>query len=83
MILYAPPAIEGEKEVGRKYSPVSCVNKKGSIDFVVKCYPQTEEFPKGGIMGQHLLTKEVGDKIKMKGPVGRMTYRGNATFEFF
>lgn len=31
-------------------------------------------------MGQYLLTKNVGDSIMMEGPVGRITYKGNATF---
>ena len=31
-------------------------------------------------MGAYLNTKQVGDSILMEGPVGRMTYEGNATF---
>lgn len=47
---------------------------------MVKCYPVTEEFPNGGVMGRHLEAKEVGDRVLMEGPVGRITYKGNATF---
>ena len=31
-------------------------------------------------MGQYLAAKQVGDKVLMEGPVGRITYKGNATF---
>ena len=51
MILFKPAANEGETHVARKYSPVSPLNQKGSIDFVIKCYPVCEEFPNGGVMG--------------------------------
>jgi len=40
----------------------------------------TEEFPNGGVMGRYLEAKQVGDRILMEGPVGRLTYRGNNTF---
>ena len=74
MIWFMP--YEG-KQLGRKYTPVSPINQKGSVDYVVKCYPKTEEFPDGGKLSQFLLTKRIGDKILMEGPVGRTTYIGN------
>jgi len=77
VILFKPAGANGEKAVGRKYTPVSPINQKGTIDFVIKCYPQCEEFPNGGVMGRYLETLNVGDKILMEGPVGRLTYMGN------
>ena len=32
-------------------------------------------------MGAYLMTKQVGDTVLMEGPVGMMTYLGNATFQ--
>ena len=66
--------------VGRMYTPVSPMNQKGSIDFVIKCYPITAEFPKGGVFGQYLESRKVGDKLLMEGPMGRITYKGNGMF---
>ena len=74
--IFMPGANEGEW-IGRMYTPVSPLNQKGTIDFVIKCYPQTEEHPEGGKMGQYLITKNVGDKLRMEGPMGRLTYLGN------
>lgn len=31
-------------------------------------------------MGHYLKSKQVGDKILMEGPIGRVTYKGNGTF---
>ena len=80
MTFFAPPAEEGKPLVGRKYSPVSPMTQRGSVEFVIKCYPQCDEFPNGGYMGNYLRTLNVGDTILMEGPVGRLTYKGNATF---
>jgi ferredoxin-NADP reductase len=33
-------------------------------------------------MGSYLESKDVGDKILMKGPVGRLTYKGNCMIHF-
>ena len=81
LIFFKPPEAEGEKQLARKYTPISPLNQKGSVDFVVKCYPVTDEFPNGGKMGAYLMTKNVGDTVLMEGPVGRLTYLGNATIQ--
>ena len=39
--------IEG-KEEGRIYTPVSPVNQKGSVDFIMKIYRNNLRFPNGG-----------------------------------
>lgn len=81
MIFFMPAQAEGQDPVARKYTPVSPMTQKGEIDYVIKCYPNCEEFPNGGKMGHYLKTKEVGDKIMMEGPVGRATYKGNGLFK--
>ena len=74
--LFMPGANEGEF-IGRMYTPVSPITQKGTVDFVIKCYPQTEEFPNGGKFGQWIKDKNVGDKIPMEGPMGKITYKGD------
>ena len=76
---FKPPQAEGEAVVCRPYTAISPLNQKGSIDFVIKCYPVTDEFPNGGKMGSYLMTKNVGDTVLMEAPIGRLTYLGNAT----
>ena len=81
-ILICKPAMaEGEEAVSKPYSPVSPVNQKGSITFVIKCYPKVGDYP-GGIMSRYFESINVGDKILMKGPVGRLTYKGNGMVHF-
>jgi len=51
IILFKPAEVEGGRPVARPYTPVSPLNQKGSIDFVIKCHPLNEAFPGGGVMG--------------------------------
>ena len=78
--IFSKPANEGDEVFCKPYTPTTAINTKGYTDFVIKCYPQTEEFPKGGKMGAFLRTVNVGDKLQMEGPMGRMTYKGNGLF---
>jgi nitrate reductase (NAD(P)H) len=41
-------SIDG-KVLSRKYTPVSKVNERGLIEFVIKIYRKTPEFPSGGL----------------------------------
>ncbi|CAD7697594.1 unnamed protein product [Ostreobium quekettii] len=59
-----------DKPVYRPYTPVTDADTKGHVDFVIKVY-------KGGQMSQHLDKLEVGDRVEMKGPKGRFTYKRN------
>ena len=73
--------MEGErKQLGRKYSPITPINTKGYVDFVIKCYPKTEEFPEGGKMSNYIRTLSVGDTILCKGPFGKLNYMGDGVF---
>ncbi len=40
-------------------------------------YRSTKEYPDGGTMTKYLDSLKEGDFIKMKGPVGRCTYKHN------
>ena len=68
--IFKPKLFEGDKGFGRAYTPVTPINTKGYLEFVIKCYPKTEEFPEGGKMGNYLRERKVGDKLLLKGPVG-------------
>jgi len=45
---------EGGKWLARAYTPVSNLTKLGFVDFVIKVYRKSEEFPEGGKMSQRL-----------------------------
>jgi nitrate reductase (NAD(P)H) len=72
---------EGEL-VCRKYTPISRINQKGHVDFVIKVYRAGghPKFPEGGIMSQYLESMKLGDTIKMEGPKGRLKYEGYGKF---
>ena len=62
--------------VSRKYTPISPVNERGTVTFLIKLYLPNDEFPEGGIMSIHLNSMKVGDKMKMEGPKGLLHYQG-------
>ena len=45
---------DGDDYVSRKYTPVSSVNERGKVEFVIKIYRSNDEFPSGGKMSQYL-----------------------------
>ncbi|GLC37383.1 hypothetical protein PLESTB_001593200 [Pleodorina starrii] len=63
------------KDIYRPYTPVSDDDQLGSVDFVIKIYPQ-------GKMSQVIAKMEVGDTMLMKGPKGRFTYTPNMVEHF-
>lgn len=58
---------DGE-EVMRAYTPISDINQRGFVDFVIKLYPD-------GKMSRVLSAMKVGDTIDVKGPKGRFRYQ--------
>jgi cytochrome-b5 reductase len=64
------------KDVIRSYTPVSCDEDLGFVDFVIKVYFKDvhPNFPLGGKMTQHLNGLKVGDVMLMKGPKGHLEY---------
>jgi len=72
-ILLSFVAQDTKKVVSRAYTPVSPFGDTGFVDFLIKLYP-------GGKMSEHLLTLNIGDEIKMKGPKGKLGYEGRGQF---
>ena len=72
---------EGE-EIMRKYTPTSEVNNEGFVDFVIKIYRKNihPRFPDGGIMTQYIETLNLGDQMRMEGPLGHLSYLGYGGF---
>jgi len=69
---------KGEPDDRRPYTPTSSDDERGFVDFVIKVYrPLEPNFPKGGMMSQHLDNMKIGDKIWMAGPVGKVEYQGS------
>jgi NAD(P)H-flavin reductase len=66
--------------ISRKYTPISTVNERGKVSFVIKVYAPTAEFPNGGVMSMYLSKLNVGDKIKIEGPKGLLFYHGKGNF---
>eukprot|EP00347_Sterkiella_histriomuscorum_P009954 403339240 len=68
------------KQYTRKYTPVSQVNERGTVSFVIKIYRKCDEFINGGKMSQSLESYSIGDKVKMEGPFGQLSYLGHSNF---
>ena len=47
---------------------------------MIKIYRPTTEYPNGGKMTRYLESLNVGDKVKIRGPLGRITYSGFGKF---
>jgi hypothetical protein len=58
------------KDVYRPYTPVTDDDTRGSVEFVIKVYPQ-------GKMSQVVGAMKMGDTMQMKGPRGRFAYKRN------
>lgn len=72
----------GEEVVIRSYTPVSSDDDHGYIDLVIKVYFKNvhPKFPEGGKMTQHLENMKIGDTIDVRGPSGRLVYKGRGKF---
>ncbi|KAI1110866.1 hypothetical protein F5Y14DRAFT_337056 [Nemania sp. NC0429] len=55
--------------VTRSYTPVSNNADRGTLELVIKCYPD------GKLTGGYLANLEIGDEVKFRGPKGAMRYR--------
>ena len=66
----------------RKYTPISQITQRGYIDFLIKVYRKNvhPKFPDGGLMSQYMENMELGQKMLMYGPKGRLQYLGNGDF---
>lgn len=72
----------GNESVIRSYTPVSSDDDHGYVDLVIKVYFKNvhPKFPEGGKMSQHLEQMKIGDTIDIRGPSGRLIYKGHGKF---
>ncbi|CAM9412068.1 unnamed protein product [Chrysoparadoxa australica] len=70
------------KVVSRSYTPTSSDDELGYVDFVIKVYfPNVHpKFPDGGKMSFHLENMKIGDTLDMRGPKGKLAYKGKGKF---
>ena len=64
--------------IGRNYTPISPVNQKGAVSFVIKTYRDDPELGQhGGVFSQYLEKHmNVGCTILCDAPKGRLKYMG-------
>ena len=79
--IYLSADIAGH-QVSRPYTPTSLDDQKGYFELVIKVYfaGVHPKFPDGGKMSQHLERLQLGDDVLVKGPKGRLTYKGRGEF---
>jgi NAD(P)H-flavin reductase len=71
------------KTVSKPYTPISPVNKKGSVEFVIKIYRDHVDFPGAGKFSKNLEANvQVGDNMICEGPIGMIRYLGFGKLQF-
>lgn len=70
------------KLVIRAYTPISSDDERGYFDLLIKVYHANvhPKFPEGGKLSQYMNDLEVGDILKVKGPLGHFEYKGSGNF---
>ncbi|CAG7785540.1 unnamed protein product [Allacma fusca] len=68
--------------VVRPYTPVSSDDDLGKMDLVIKVYFKNShpKFPEGGKLTQYLNDMPLGATIDVRGPSGRLVYKGEGEF---
>lgn len=59
----------GGKSVNRSYTPISNNSDLGTLELVIKCYPD------GQLTGGYLANVEIGEEVLFRGPKGAMRYQ--------
>eukprot|EP00177_Eucheuma_denticulatum_P008193 GFKZ01014914.1.p1 GENE.GFKZ01014914.1~~GFKZ01014914.1.p1 ORF type:complete len:918 (+),score=135.57 GFKZ01014914.1:154-2907(+) len=79
--MFIQAEIDG-KVVMRAYTPVSSDDDLGTFTLCIKVYfaGVHPKFPDGGKMSQHMEAMKIGDKLKVKGPLGHFEYLGHGKF---
>ncbi len=69
--------------ISRKYTPISHIMEKGSFKLLIKTYYKDTHlnYPRGGLLSQHFDTIKIGEKINIRGPLGKITYFGDGDLE--
>lgn len=75
-------AVINGKLVMRAYTPVSNDDDLGTFTLCIKVYfaGVHPKFPNGGKMSQHMESLDIGDLLKVKGPLGHFEYKGRGKF---
>lgn len=71
-----------DKLVMRAYTPVSSDADLGHFTLCIKVYfaGVHPKFPEGGKMSQYMEEMELGDLLRVKGPLGHFDYKGRGDF---
>ena len=79
--MFVQAVIDG-KLVMRAYTPVSSDDDLGTFTLCIKVYfaGVHPKFPDGGKMSQHMEQMDIGDFLKVKGPLGHFEYKGRGRF---
>lgn len=72
------PFSKNNEAVIRAYTPLSLGTKEGTMDILIKIYPETTSRP-GGKMTMALDRLPIGSTVDFKGPTGRFEYLGGGT----
>lgn len=64
----------------RPYTPTTLPSERGYVDFLIKIYPQSERYPRGGRMTSFLNQMQIGDFVDVRGPEGLLTYEAPGEF---
>ena len=70
------------KQICKPYTPISPLNQKGSVTFVIKIYREHPDFPGKGKFTQALEKISVGQTVNFEGPIGKLKYQGRGKFNF-
>ncbi|XP_056643847.1 NADH-cytochrome b5 reductase 3-like [Diorhabda sublineata] len=72
----------GEEYLSRPFTPISLINTKGYVEFMIKIYFRNvhPKFPAGGKFTQHLDSLKIGDVVQISGPHGKVAYKGKGKF---
>ncbi|KAL1969378.1 hypothetical protein VTN77DRAFT_9571 [Rasamsonia byssochlamydoides] len=65
----------GNESIIRSYTPISEMNRRGTLELLVKIYSDTPT-SKGGKMTTALDKLPLGSTVEFKGPIGNLTYLG-------
>lgn len=70
------------KAVIRAYTPISSDDDRGTFTLCIKVYfPNVHpKFPAGGKMSQYMERMNIGDFLKVKGPLGHFEYKGRGKY---
>ncbi|XP_031563885.1 NADH-cytochrome b5 reductase 3-like [Actinia tenebrosa] len=78
--VYISAKIDGNLVI-RPYTPVTSDDNKGYFELVIKIYYKDvhPKFPEGGKMSQYLESLKLGDTVDIRGPAGKLVYKGRGT----